>query len=178
MDANSYQQEARRTLIDKPDREIPQHELEMIWAALQISIASGRLVEYLKKAIFHQHGLNSDVFYSALQSIIELVGDLVVEPELPENLTGEQIMELWVTTGLVGEASEVAEMLVISLVSGKAISDSEFSKELGDLGWYWASRATQRGLLLDDVLEGNVDKLRKRYQNGYSSEASRNREVE
>lgn len=173
MDANTYQQEARRTLIDRPDREIPQHELEMIWTALQISIASGRLVEYLKKAIFHQHGLPS--YFSiadALQSIIELVGDLAVEPELPENLTGEQIMKLWVLSGLIGEASEIGEKILTRL---EEETPEGLQDEGGDIMWYVASFLTQHNISLGGTLEGNVDKLRKRYQNGYSSEASRNR---
>lgn len=53
MDANTYQKEAQRTLIDVPDREIPLEDLQIVWAALKISIVVGKLVEHLKKGIFH-----------------------------------------------------------------------------------------------------------------------------
>lgn len=75
--------------------------------------------------------------------------------------------------GLAGEAGEVAEH------AKKAIRDDEgnvsearreaMAKELGDVLWYVAQLATELGLDLDQVAQGNLDKLLSRQQRGVLS---------
>ena len=48
-------------------------------------------------------------------------------------------------------------------------------KELGDCLWYIAAFATVQGLSLDDIAQRNIDKLRRRYPEGFDPERSRNR---
>lgn len=175
MDANTYQKEAKRTLIDVPDREIPQDELQLVWAALTLAIKAGKLVEHLKKGIFHQHGIDSIFIMDSIDAITELA-TMEDMPPIP-SLDGNKIMELWVTTGLIGEAAEIAEKVMLELELGKMgpIVQQELTKEAGDLSWYLAAMATQHNLSMNDILITNIEKLQKRYQNGYSAEASRNR---
>lgn len=176
MDANTYQQEARRTLIDRPDREIPLDELQLVWAALQIAITAGQLVEHLKKGIFHQHGV--DGYF--IMDKIDTIKELATMPDAPliPNLSGEEVMKLWVLSGLIGEASEIGEKILAGLEEGK--EPEGLQDEGGDIMWYVASFLTQHDILLGDTLEGNVDKLlgpNGRYKQGYySSEASKNRQ--
>jgi NTP pyrophosphatase (non-canonical NTP hydrolase) len=70
------------------------------------------------------------------------------------------------TLGLAGEAGEVAEK-VKKLIrdDGGVLSDERrdaLAKELGDVLWYVAQVATECGLDLDAVAQGNLDKLRSR----------------
>lgn len=171
MDANTYQLEARRTLIDIPDREIPQEDLELVYDIISLAVEVGKLVEYLKKAIFHQHGINHEIVADKL----EIIDDMVWRgsPPIPK-LNGQEIMKLWVLSGLIGEAAEIGQDILDEFETGK--KPEEMSKELGDCQWYLTSLATQYGLSMNDVLIGNVTKLQKRYRNGYSSEASKNRQ--
>jgi NTP pyrophosphatase (non-canonical NTP hydrolase) len=48
--------------------------------------------------------------------------------------------------------------------------------ELGDVLWYVATMASDLGIPLSDVASANVDKLRKRYPEGFSVERSVNRD--
>lgn len=171
MDANTYQLEARRTLIDVPDREIPQEDLELVYDIISLAVEVGKLVEYLKKAIFHQHGINHEIVADKL----EIIDDMVWRgsPPIPK-LNGQEIMKLWVLSGLIGEAAEIGESILAEFEEGKI--PIGLQKELGDVAWYWTSIATQHDMALNDVLIGNVTKLQKRYRNGYSSEASKNRQ--
>lgn len=77
--------------------------------------------------------------------------------------------------GLTGEAGETADMLKKHLYHGKPLDADELIKELGDVLWYVAGMATAVGASLDDVAQRNVDKLRKRYPDGFSVEASAKR---
>ena len=48
-------------------------------------------------------------------------------------------------------------------------------KELGDVAWYLAEAATALDVPLEVIFQGNLDKLRRRFPNGFDTEASVNR---
>lgn len=77
--------------------------------------------------------------------------------------------------GLAGEAGEVADMMKKHLFHGWPIDRESLVKELGDCLWYIAATATAVGVRLDEIGATNIDKLRRRYPDGFSSEASINR---
>jgi NTP pyrophosphatase (non-canonical NTP hydrolase) len=77
--------------------------------------------------------------------------------------------------GLTGEAGEVADLLKKELGHGHDADDVKLSKELGDVLWYIAALASKRGLSLSCIAQGNIDKLKARYPDGFSHEASKNR---
>ena len=45
-------------------------------------------------------------------------------------------------------------------------------KELGDIAWYLAEAATALDITLESVLEANVEKLKKRYPEGFETKRS------
>jgi NTP pyrophosphatase (non-canonical NTP hydrolase) len=77
--------------------------------------------------------------------------------------------------GLTGEAGEVAEVIKKHLFHARPLDTEALTKELGDCLWYIAAFGTVLGLSLSDIAERNVEKLRKRYPEGFSSERSNNR---
>jgi NTP pyrophosphatase (non-canonical NTP hydrolase) len=77
--------------------------------------------------------------------------------------------------GLTGEAGEVAEVIKKHLFHATPLDQDALAKELGDCLWYIGAFATVLGLSLDDIAQRNVDKLRKRYPDGFDTERSRNR---
>lgn len=77
--------------------------------------------------------------------------------------------------GLTGEAGEVAELLKKHLGHGHELDNDKLEKELGDVMWYVAGLARVRGLTLERIAEKNVLKLMKRYPEGFSDVASKNR---
>lgn len=77
--------------------------------------------------------------------------------------------------GLVGEAGEVAELVKKHLFHGHALDRQALMAELGDVLWYVARLAAALGISLGDVAALNIDKLQRRYPDGFSPERSRNR---
>lgn len=57
MNANDYQREAARTLIDGPDFTLANDELMIIWNVIGLAGEAGEIADLVKKGIFHQHGL-------------------------------------------------------------------------------------------------------------------------
>ena len=77
--------------------------------------------------------------------------------------------------GLAGEAGEVADMLKKHLFRDHPLDRDAVVKELGDCLWYVAGVATALGLSLDEIGARNIEKLRRRYPEGFSAERSLHR---
>lgn len=78
--------------------------------------------------------------------------------------------------GLNGEAGEVIDILKKHEFQGHTLDIDKLTKELGDVAWYLALACTALGVPLSDVLERNIDKLRKRYPAGFDPDKSIHRE--
>jgi NTP pyrophosphatase (non-canonical NTP hydrolase) len=79
--------------------------------------------------------------------------------------------------GLNGEAGEVADMIKKGIFHGHELDRHEVAKELGDCLWYIAQLSRLAGFTLEDVAVMNINKLKARYPNGFSEEASVKRNV-
>ena len=77
--------------------------------------------------------------------------------------------------GLAGEAGEVADLIKKHIGHGHELDGNKLKLELGDVLWYIAGLAYLLQTSLEEIAEANIDKLQKRYPNGFSHEASRNR---
>lgn len=93
-------------------------------------------------------------------------------------LSAEESQFVCMALGLAGEAGEFADKAKKLLFHDHPVSPAEFTKELGDIAWYWARVISSINELFDVdvtagmVLEQNVEKLMTRYPEGFSSEAS------
>ena len=78
--------------------------------------------------------------------------------------------------GLCGESGEAVDIVKKHLFQGHDLNQEALKKELGDIAWYLAETAYALGIPLEDVLRGNIEKLAKRYPEGFASERSIHRE--
>lgn len=81
--------------------------------------------------------------------------------------------------GLAGETGEVIDLLKKVIHHGHSWNYETLVKvkgELGDVMHYVAGICTLLNLLLENVCEENIEKLEKRYPEGFSEERSINRE--
>ncbi len=80
--------------------------------------------------------------------------------------------------GLCGESGEATDIVKKWLMQGHDLDKDHLIKELGDIAWYLAEAATALDIPLDVILQGNLDKLHKRYPDGFNINASINRQKE
>ena len=79
--------------------------------------------------------------------------------------------------GLAGEAGEVVDYLKKVVGHGHKLDRDKLVKELGDVLWYVAEICSAINADMSDVAQQNIDKLKARYPDGFSSERSINRAV-
>lgn len=90
-----------------------------------------------------------------------------------ENLEIKKI-ELHALHGLSGEVGEI-HSLYQKVYQGHKMDDEHLMKEIGDLMWFVAELCTARGFFLNDVMALNIDKLRKRFPDGFEVDKSLHR---
>ncbi len=69
--------------------------------------------------------------------------------------------------GVAGEAGEVIELVKKHRYHGHELNVEELGKELGDVLWYVSEVASAVGLSLSSIASTNVEKLRKRWPQGF-----------
>ena len=80
--------------------------------------------------------------------------------------------------GLCGESGEAIDIVKKWLMQGHELDREHLIKELGDVAWYLAEAATALDIPLEDVFQGNIDKLKSRYPEGFETQKSLERTEE
>ena len=138
----------------------------------------------------------SEQFPSIKEAIDSWNDDVKVQAELEKGnmdiYTPQMYQELAATTadpklstekalveGLVGINSEAGEALDIWKkyeFHKHDLDKKAIALELGDTLWYLTEAAVALGYSLEDIMKMNIEKLEKRYPNGFDPERSKNRE--
>ena len=84
----------------------------------------------------------------------------------------DEAMLAGLALGLAGEAGEVVELVKKGVFHRHGLDKAGFEKELGDVLWYVAALCTRLGLDMAAVMEKNIEKLRQRYPDGFSTAGS------
>ena len=90
-------------------------------------------------------------------------------------LTGKDVLINGVI-GLCGEAGEAIDLVKKHLAQGHALDREALIGELGDVAWYLAETAHALDVDLETVLARNIEKLKRRYPEGFDAAHSIDRE--
>lgn len=90
-------------------------------------------------------------------------------------LTDEQLL-LNGVMGLNGEAGECIDLVKKAYFQGHTLDKKKLKEEVGDVLWYAAILCEALGTDLDEVMWQNVEKLKKRYPDGFNAGRSIHRE--
>lgn len=93
----------------------------------------------------------------------------------PINLSHEEQL-LNGCMGMCGESGEAIDQLKKFMFQGHELDKLHMAKEIGDVLWYAALATQALGFSLDDIMQMNIDKLRKRYPITFDVGLSINRE--
>ena len=80
--------------------------------------------------------------------------------------------------GMQSETGEFAEIVKKCVFQGKELDNStkfHLKRELGDIIWYWSQGVMSLGYTPSEIIQENINKLEKRYPNGFETIRSENR---
>lgn len=75
--------------------------------------------------------------------------------------------------GISGEAGEVAELIKKYAFHGHTLDKANLTKELGDVLWYISQIAKWADIPMEQVASENIEKLKRRYPNGFVQDRSK-----
>ena len=93
---------------------------------------------------------------------------------LPEGLNRNDLLAN-LCLGLAGESGEFVDVMKKHLYHGHDLDVDAMKSEMGDILWYLSSLASSLDINLNEVAEMNVEKLSKRYPDGFDKARSQNR---
>lgn len=70
--------------------------------------------------------------------------------------------------GLAGEIGEVIDIMKKHIYQGKELDITDVIEEVGDVLWYIANFCNVNNITMDECMENNIKKLRKRFPNGFT----------
>lgn len=77
--------------------------------------------------------------------------------------------------GMVGEIGEILSMYQ-KVYQGHLMDEIHLKKEVGDLMWFIAEYCTANGWRMEEIAKMNIEKLKKRYPDGFEEKRSLIRE--
>ncbi len=79
---------------------------------------------------------------------------------------------LHAAVGVAGEAGELLDGIKKHWIYGKALDRENLIEECGDLLFYVQAILNELGISMDDAMRQNMEKLARRYPEGYSDSAA------
>ena len=79
--------------------------------------------------------------------------------------------------GLGGETGELLDLFKKYFYHGHKYDKNKIKKEMGDIMWYLCNIANIFKFDMEEIMELNINKLRKRYPEGFTEEESINRKI-
>lgn len=92
-----------------------------------------------------------------------------------KDLTKKEMLEN-ALMGLCGETGEAIDLYKKHKFHNHDFNKEELIKELGDIAWYLCLAAESLDITLDEICTKNINKLKMRYPEGFSSDKSINRD--
>ena len=86
-------------------------------------------------------------------------------------------MEIHALHGMASELGEIHSIYQHTF-QGEQLNKLHVQKELGDLLWFIAEYCTSQEWSLESIMQMNIDKLQKRYPNGFEAKKSIERKEE
>lgn len=127
--------------------------------------------EYQKLAMRTNDGKATDRVFEKLGECAHISGGRLIDNEGGFSVGGVFNACL----GLSGEVGEFNDMIKKWVFHEKELDLEHAKKEAGDICWYLAMLCESFGWGLDDIMQTNIDKLIRRYPDGFDTYLANNR---
>ncbi len=176
MQPNEYVPNAIRTEshLDK----IKTNEI-FLTSVINILVHFGNMLDQIKKHTFY--GKPYDMADLGQHMAMARETFKTMETLTPEEIEGhERVMNTntRIFHSIVGIATESTELLEALDLYGVRPDNVNILEEFGDIAWYTALGIDELGGDWENILEKNIDKLRARYPEKFTSEAAINRDLD
>lgn len=114
--------------------------------------------------------------YSPNQEDVKFLLDIFKDgKDILDSLTPAKLELLHAAIGIAGEGGEILDAFKKHVIYNLPLDEKNVREELGDLLYYVFQMFVRLNINLEDVIESNIAKLRRRYPNGYSDDSARAR---
>lgn len=93
------------------------------------------------------------------------------------SIDGGLLDDMHMVLGMQTEVAEIADVYKKHIAYGKELDLVNIKEEIGDAMWYFANLCNFHGWDLRDILDTNINKLKIRYPNSFTSENALNRDL-
>lgn len=119
---------------------------------------------------FYNAALDKLIDYDEMVQALAKPGDQILA-----QLDGKRMHLLHMAVGVCGEAGELLDAVKKASIYNKELDRKNVVEELGDLEFYMEGLRSGLGITRHETLQGNVEKLGKRYGQVYSDQAAQAR---
>ena len=174
MQLKEYQQSALRT-ESKIDNVITNKEA--LKATLDVFEAVTEILDLFKKSIYYSKPITENQFQGAVLELVNLASELQMQ-----SFTGNKSLLNFnprVLHGVLGVATESGELVsALNKTYYEGVLDPiNVQEELVDANWYTAILHDELGLDWETGLQNNIDKLKARFPEKFTSEKAINRDL-
>ncbi len=172
MNLNQYVRDAVRTESQIEKVILP--DGETFAAALQVFVLSGQILDMFKKNVFYGKPIDWERVNNKFEKIEMDAGVGVAFRE------AEVEIDPRIFHALIGAATEATELMqcLIKVLDGKEIDYVNVMEEFGDINWYEAIGCDATGVSFENILTTNIEKLRKRFPDAFTSEKAIERDLD
>ena len=152
-----------------------------LMTVLDMFVATGNIMDMLKKNIFYGREIDYGKYEDYLDDISKLstmLNQILESPVPKDNIDEVDPRILHGIVGMATESTELVEALVKNIKTGE-LDSVNVAEEMGDTSWYYAILVDALGLDWENILITNNKKLTAiRYKNGFNAEDAINRDID
>lgn len=184
---DQYVTDAMRTC--SPENEYVETDPMLLAGVIQILIAAGNMLDQIKKRVFYGKDYEPDDLSNEFMNVVRSLDQIKPSIQdlkqaeikmMPDPNVGIVPVDQQVFHSVVGITTEATELLeaLITGLEGNEIDYVNILEEFGDLSWYTAIGLNALGGDWGQILDTNIEKLRARYPEKFTSELAINRDTE
>lgn len=154
---------------------------ELLTGVMQLFIASGNMMDQIKKHVFYGKAYDSE---KLITEFVNIVGTLdQVKQAIGEGLTDEHetIVDVnaRIAHAIIGSATEGVELIeaLAKYMSGDELDTTNILEEMGDQNWYHAIAHDELGASYGQTMDTVIAKLKARYPDKFTSDDAINRDL-